>query len=302
MNGPTPPPIISVSYGQCEAFLGSSINGAFNSIYQQAVAEGLSVFVAAGDEGVAGCNIGEAEATHGIAVNGLASSPYDVAVGGTDFGDSYAGTNATYWSATNTAAGGSALSYIPEIPWNNSCASSLISLNSRYATPYGAGGFCNSPTGRAYYLNLVAGSGGPSGCATGAASTSGVVSGTCAGYPKPSWQSVVGNPADKVRDLPDVSLFAANGVWGHYLVVCETTDGDSCAGALSTWPGGGGTSFAAPIMAGIMALVDQKKGASQGNPTRGSMRWRKPHTARPATQVAIPATGRPSPRPASSMT
>ncbi len=47
-----------------------------------------------------------------------------------------------------------------------------------------------------------------------------MVSGTCAGYAKPSWQSVVGNPGDGVRDIPDVSLFAANGVWGHYYVVC----------------------------------------------------------------------------------
>ena len=61
--------------------------------------------------------------TYGIGVSGLASTPYNVAVGGTDFGDTYAGTNSTYWSSTNTSTYGSALSYIPEIPWNDSCAS-----------------------------------------------------------------------------------------------------------------------------------------------------------------------------------
>ena len=46
------------------------------------------------------------------------------------------------------------------------------------------------------------------------------VGGTCAGWPKPTWQSGLGNPADGVRDMPDVSLFASNGVWEHYYVIC----------------------------------------------------------------------------------
>jgi subtilase family serine protease len=96
-----------------------------------------------------------------------------------------------------------------------------------------------------------------------------VVSGTCKGYAKPTWQSVSGNPADGVRDLPDVSLFAANGVWGHYYVFCwsdTANGGTACSGAPSGWAGAGGTSFASPIWAGIQALVNQKKGAKQGNP------------------------------------
>jgi len=92
------------------------------------------------------------------------------------------------------------------------------------------------------------------------------VGGTCAGYPKPSWQSVYGNPGDGVRDIPDVSLFSAAGLWGHYYVFC-ITDGASCSGAPSTWAGAGGTSFAAPIMAGIQALVNQALGRTNvGNP------------------------------------
>jgi subtilase family serine protease len=97
-----------------------------------------------------------------------------------------------------------------------------------------------------------------------------VVSGTCQGYAKPSWQSgVTGLPADGVRDLPDVSLFASNGIWGHYYVMCFSdvrNGGASCAGDPSNWAGGGGTSYASPIMAGIQALVNQNSGGPQGNP------------------------------------
>ena len=266
----TPPAIMSVSYGECEAENGATANAAYISTYQQAAAEGVSVYVSSGDEGAASCDADETKATHGIAVSGFASTPYNVAVGGTDFGDTYAGTNSTYWSSTNGSTYGSALSYIPEIPWNDSCASALISSKSGYSTPYGTSGFCNSATGKEYYLTTASGSGGPSGCASGKASTSGVVSGTCAGTAKPSWQSgFLGNPADGVRDIPDVSLFAANGAWGHYYVYCYTNTaggGVACTGAPSAWAGAGGTSFASPIMAGIQALVNQKIGASVGNP------------------------------------
>jgi subtilase family serine protease len=265
----SPPAIVSISYGECEAENGATANAAYISAYQQAVAEGVSVFVSAGDEGAASCDANAARATHGIGVSGFASTPYNVAVGGTDFGDSYAGTNSTYWSSTNTSTYGSALSYIPEIPWNDSCASVLISTTEGYSTTYGTSGFCNSSIGRADFLTTASGSGGPSGCATGRASTSGVVSGTCKGTPKPSWQSVLGNPSDGVRDLPDVSLFAANGVWGHYYVFCYSNTaggGAACTGAPSGWAGAGGTSFSSPILAGIQALVNQHTAERWGNP------------------------------------
>ncbi len=269
INGSSPPAIVSISYGECEAANGATANAAYKSAYQQAVAEGVSVFVSSGDEGAASCDAGASTATHGIGVSALASTPYDVAVGGTDFGDTFAGSNSTYWNSTNTASFGSAKSYIPEIPWNNSCASVLVATyRSGSGTTYGTNGYCNTTDGQ-HHLTTVAGSGGPSGCATGTPSTSGVVSGSCAGYAKPSWQSVFGNPSDGVRDIPDVSLFAANGLWRHYFIYCDSDTGNggvACTGAPSGWSGAGGTSFSSPIMAGIQALVNQRAGGRQGNP------------------------------------
>jgi len=263
----TPPAIVSMSYGECEALNGASSNAAFSSTFQQAVTEGVSVFVSSGDDSAAGCDRDAGDATHGIGITGWGSSPYNVSVGGTDFGDTFAKTNSTYWNATNTTTYGSAKSYIPEIPWEDSCASLLIAETEGFTQTYGTSGFCNSSAGEANFLNDTGGSGGPSGCATGTPSLSGVVSGTCAGWAKPSWQKLVGNPSDGVRDIPDVSLFAANGVWGHYYPFCFSGPGGaSCSGAPDTWPGAGGTSFSSPIMAGIQALVNQKAGGPQGNP------------------------------------
>ncbi|WP_164931852.1 S53 family peptidase [Dyella sp. M7H15-1] len=262
------PTVWSVSYGECEAENGATQNAAYSSTYESAAAEGISVFVSSGDEGAASCDADESNATHGIGVSGFASTAYNVAVGGTDFGDTYAGTSSTYWSSSNSSTYGSALSYIPEIPWNDSCASSLIATKEGYSATYGKSGFCNSSVGKENFLTTASGSGGPSGCASGSPSTSGVVSGTCAGWSKPSWQSgLVGNPSDGVRDIPDVSLFAANGVWGHYYVYCYSNkagEGVACTGAPSGWAGAGGTSFASPIMAGIQALVDQHNSFTTG--------------------------------------
>src|SRR5712664_278151 len=270
INDSTPPPsIISISYGQCETVNGAAANQAYYSVYQQAVAEGVSVFVAAGDSGAAGCDNSVAEATHGIGVNAFASTPNNAAVGGTDFSDTVSGTNSTYWNSNNTTTFGSAISYIPEVPWNDSCAGLLLSVYLGYSPTYGSTSLCNDPLFGSFFMTTAAGGGGPSQCASGSPSTVGVVSGSCAGWPKPSWQSVLGNPSDGVRDTPDVSLFAADGLWSHFYVFCwsdTASGGAACGTNPSAWTGAGGTSFASPIMAGIQALINQKAGGPQGNP------------------------------------
>src|SRR5258707_2175907 len=81
INASTPPPsIMSISYGQCETVNDAAANASYNSAYQQAVSEGVSVFVPSGDSGGAGCGNSAAEATHGIGVNAFASTPNNLAV------------------------------------------------------------------------------------------------------------------------------------------------------------------------------------------------------------------------------
>lgn len=277
LNGPSAslPSVVSISYGEAEAYNGAAANAAYNTAYQQAVTEGVSIFVSSGDQGAASADLGNVS-THGIGISGLTSTPYNVSVGGLDFG--YTADNVspgTYWSSTNSNTYSSALSYIQEIPWNDSCASGLV------ASYLGINpiGLCNhplvtSPSGSFHFLlNAVGGSGGPSGCATGTPVSAGMVGGTCAGYAKPSWQNgLYGNPSDGVRDIPDVSLFAGNGLWDAYYVVCWSNPdrnvggGSTCTGPPSTWAGFGGTSISSPIMAGIQVLINQKTGSRWGNP------------------------------------
>jgi subtilase family serine protease len=272
VNGSNPPSIMSISYVECEAENGAAANSAVSGLYQQAVAEGVSVFVAAGDGGAAACDMDQSIAIHGISVNGLASTAYNLAAGGTDFSAGLDGTTSTYWSTTNTSSYGSAMSYIPEIPWNGTCASALMANYFGYSTVYGDDGFCNSDTAIENGFNLATGvgSGGPSNCATGASTSFGFSNGSCKGAPKPSWQTgLPGIPKDGVRDLPDVSMFASNGIWESYYVECFSdpdNGGARCVGAPSNWGGGGGTSFVAPILAGVQALVNQSAGGAQGNP------------------------------------
>jgi hypothetical protein len=271
LNASTAPPaVVSISYGEGEPLVGAAFNLYIKNLYMQAVTAGVSVFVSSGDDG-ASSDFHETYATYGISVNAYTSTPYNVSVGGTDFADSYENVNSTYWGATNSSTYGSALSYIPEIPWNDSCASVLIGDDVGLLPTYGSDGLCNNSNAIADgFLTTAGGSGGPSGCATGTPDTPYVVSGSCAGYAKPSWQAgFAGIQSDGVRDVPDVSLFAADGVWLHYYVFCfsdTSNGGDSCSGTPDTWSGAGGTSFASPIMAAIQALANQASGSRWGNP------------------------------------
>jgi subtilase family serine protease len=113
-------PIMSTSYGLCEAQLGTTENAFWNSLYQQAAAQGITAFASAGDQGAGGCtdNNGNSIA---VGVNGLSSTPYNVCVGGSEFMDT--ANPSQYWSSTNDPRTyGSALSYIPEEAWNESGA------------------------------------------------------------------------------------------------------------------------------------------------------------------------------------
>lgn len=123
-------PIITVSYGACEAALGATHNAFYNSLWKQAAAQGQTVLVASGDSGAAGCSAPNGAAAQGMGVNGLCSSPYSTCVGGTQFTE---GSNpAQYWfpAAPDTTTG-TAKGYIPEAAWNESGSSNAgVSLAS----------------------------------------------------------------------------------------------------------------------------------------------------------------------------
>ncbi|MGH9433773.1 MAG: Ig-like domain repeat protein, partial [Terriglobia bacterium] len=142
----------------------------------------------------------------------------------------------------------------PEITWNDSCAQSGLKGCTSVAT-----------NGQ----DLAAGSGGPSTC--------GVLTGTdpnatCVkGYAKPAWQTGSGVPQDGVRDTPDVSLFAADGLNGSFYVVCQADANQNANSSCDLnapyqdFQGVGGTSASTQVFAGIMALVNQKTAQRQGN-------------------------------------
>ncbi len=255
----TPAQLISISYGECEAGNGTTAQQAWNLATEEGAAEGISIFVSAGDGGVAGCDNFDSEpyAVDGLAVSGLASVPYVTAVGGTDFYDTALGKTSTYFASKNGPDYETALSYVPEITWNENCTSPvLIAYLASQGKTKGTNPvtFCNSKAG-ANFLNIVGGSGGRSSV-----------------YAKPDWQSlsVYGVPNDGARDLPDVSLFASAGFWGHFYVYCGSdpaTGGSPCDyknGDDVLANAAGGTSFSSPAFAGIMVLETQYWGLVQG--------------------------------------
>ena len=261
-------PVLSESYGICEAALGTAGNHFYNAVWQQAAAEGITVFVSSGDSGSAGCdsqdNQAPAPAENGLQVSGFASTPYNVAVGGTDFND--LANPATYWNTASTSSSTelSAKSYIPEVPWNDSCTSQALAF---YGYSTNALANCNNSNLLGVNVFTLGGAGGKSSCTTGNGQS---INGCGGGYAKPSWQTGIGVPNDSKRDIPDVSLFAATGFYtGSFYIVCEAdiTDSLYCNQNPQNldFLGVGGTSASSPAFAGIMALVNQKTGSRQGN-------------------------------------
>jgi subtilase family serine protease len=236
--------ILNISFGACESNIGAQ-NSVISSLFQQAVAQGITVTVSAGDSGVAACASDFAQgqlSTSGFAVNGVASTAYDLAVGGTEFNP----TQTQDW-ATGNAAGTltNALAHIPEMVWNDSCANPLWASALGFAS---TDALCNTATLNGQpnpFLEVAGGGGGLSSCiaANGSACTG--------GYPQPSWQTgVAGIQSFGVRVIPDVVMVATP--W----VVCSY-DVSPCDPATENVDLVAGTSAAAPSVAAIIAILDQ---------------------------------------------
>ncbi len=221
-------PVMTISFGSCEALTSASTVSFYDSLFSQAAAEGISVFVSSGDSGAAGCD------THGApppanpqfaSTNVICTTGYTTCVGGTEFAD--LANPATYWSLTNGAGHVSVLSYIPEGAWNDPTSTDASGNTISYILATGGGASIYTP--------------------------------------KPAFQTGTGVPADGARDTPDIAFSSAR---HDPYFGCYALSGASCVlgptGAYS-FVGFYGTSAAAPSMAAITALLDQKLGGAQGN-------------------------------------
>jgi subtilase family serine protease len=223
-------PIVTTSYGNCETGFGAAYLAQFNALFQQANAQGQTVFSAAGDSGATDCDGGDGEtfATQGLAVDFPGSSPFVTSVGGTMFNEN----GGTYWSTTDGANAGTALSYIPEQPWNEFFQGTALGI---YGLGDGGGG-----------------------------------GGASAFYAKPAWQVGTGVPNDYARDVPDVA-FNAGANHDPYVVCSFGSCTNGYANSSGEYLAFGGTSVPTPSFAGILALLEQKVSPSKGlgniNPT-----------------------------------
>jgi hypothetical protein len=249
--------VLSVGYESCEQALGPAGNALINALWEQAAAQGITVLAEAGSGGSADCDVpanGQVSlaATQGLAVNGFASTPWDTAVGATDF--YYGPTGAVtgqftaspvvlkYWNSGNTGFT-SAKGYVPEQAWNASLSS----------------------TNQMPEQSVVIATG--SGLSRAAMPTQ---SGGLTGYPLPYWQV---NAAARVRTatrvLPDVTFFGGIGQNGSAYVLCaQASDCNGGGPGSLSYTLAGGTTGASAAFSGVAALLIQAHGV-QGylNPT-----------------------------------
>lgn len=254
-------PIISNSFGLCEADEGQAAADSLWQTIRQGNSQGQTLTSASGDNGAADCDGDSSNpnapppktATRGLSVDVPAAIPEVTGVGGTEFtGDAEASVTGTapntcaaatsFWLASPGTAPtcdlsspeATVISYIPETAWNDTTQDKELSASGGGASTF---------------------------------------------FAKPSWQAGSGVPADGARDVPDVALNASPDHDSYLICSQAFFNGDSapvpnsCAdGFRAQTPSDptstnnnvlsaiGGTSAGAPTFAGILALVLQATG------------------------------------------
>jgi subtilase family serine protease len=216
-------PIITISYGLCESGWGTAMPASYNSLLAQANAQGQTVISSSGDAGATDCDV-TGPATEGLNVDFPSSSPYVTSAGGTMFsGD--VNNSAQYWNSNNASNAGSAISYIPEQPWNETSGSGGLSAGG--AGGGGVSAFFSKP---AWQTGL----GVPNDSSRDVPDISLNAAAQHDGY-------LVCSSGDGQGETPCANGFlSSNGQPNVF----------------------GGTSFVAPSFAGILALVEQQLGSA----------------------------------------
>ena len=224
-SDPVPIQVMTISFGSCESGAGPSGVAFWDGLFQQAAAEGISVFVSSGDSGASGCDAaGTTPPASPLfnSPNSICSSSYSTCVGGTEFNDT--GSSSQYWSSRNGSGLSSALTYIPEGAWNE-------------------------PLDSASMLQVASSGGG--------VSTIIATPGWQAGTGVPTARSG--------RYTPDVAFAASvhDGFFGCFAAGGGTcVPGANGSYDFEIFDG---TSAAAPSMAGVAALLDQDQGEAVGS-------------------------------------
>ena len=113
-------PVLSISYGLCEAETASSDALIMQGWARQANSQGITWLAASGDSGGSDCYTGKALSATALSVDLPAGIPEVTGVGGTAFVEQ----SGSYWNPSNGSSGASVLSYIPETSWNDGTLSS----------------------------------------------------------------------------------------------------------------------------------------------------------------------------------
>jgi len=114
VDGPSPPAVISTSWGQCEAQLPAAYLQAESSIFQQAVAQGETVAAAAGDEGSEDCYLFPSSNDTRLQVDDPASQPWVTGVGGTTINAAGPPPTESVWNlglSSGTGGGGNSTTW-----------------------------------------------------------------------------------------------------------------------------------------------------------------------------------------------